>query len=274
MMLMVSGCMIGPNYIRPPAQVAEQWMEVSDAQLKPEPADNVEWWQVFNDPILNQLVEMAYAQNLPLQQAGLRILQTRAQLGIRVGEFYPQVQDGTGSYTRSHISTNVAGLQVAEQWMEVSDAQLKPEPADNVEWWQVFNDPILNQLVEMAYAQNLPLQQAGLRILQTRAQLGIRVGEFYPQIQDATGSYTRTHISTNVAGLNDLSRLPFIDLDRGTDTFQSGFDAAWELDFWGKFRRSIESANAEVLASIANYDDVLVTLADGYSWDLSYSHSP
>ena len=151
--------------------------------------------------------------------------------------------------------------QVAANWLEMSEPQLKADPADEAEWWKIFNDPVLNQLVETAYGQNLPLQQAGLRILQTRAQLGIAVGQFFPQVQDGTGSYTRSHISTNVAGLNDLSRLPFINLDRGSNNFQTGFDAAWELDFWGKFRRNIDSANAEVIASIASYDDVLVTLA-------------
>ena len=149
---------------------------------------------------------------------------------------------------------------VAEQWLEMKDAQLKPEPADAVEWWTVFNDPELNSLVSQAYTQNLSLQQAGLRILQARARLGIAVGEFYPQLQDATGSYTRSHISTNVAGLNDISRLPFVSLDRGSNNFITGFDTGWELDFWGKFRRNIASENAEVLAAVAGYDDVLVSL--------------
>lgn len=99
--------------------------------------------------------------------------------------------------------------------MDVSDAQLKPEPADNAEWWTIFNGPGLNSLVTQAYAQNLSLQQAGLRILQARARLGIAVGDFYPQVQEATGSYTRSYTSINVAGLNDISRLSFVDLDRG-----------------------------------------------------------
>lgn len=125
--------------------------------------------------------------------------------------------------------------QVAEQWMDVSEAQLKPEPADNAEWWTIFNDPGLNSLVTQAYAQNLSLQQAGLRILQARARLGIAVGDFYPQVQEATGSYTRSYTSINVAGLNDISRLSFVDLDRGSNNFMTGFDTGWELDFWGNF---------------------------------------
>jgi NodT family efflux transporter outer membrane factor (OMF) lipoprotein len=145
--------------------------------------------------------------------------------------------------------------QVADQWMEVGAPEIKAEAADYSEWWAIFGDPVLDELVDLAYQQNLPLQIAGVRILQTRAQLGIAVGTFFPQLQELGGSFTRTHSSEKTAQTREL---PFFERDFNQWDF--GFDAAWELDFWGKFRRGIESANANALASIANYDDVLVSL--------------
>lgn len=148
--------------------------------------------------------------------------------------------------------------QVAEEWMDVSESGLSGNTAEEHVWWAVFNDPILDQLVTMAYGQNLTLQQAGLRILQSRARLGIAVGQIYPQLQEATGAYSRTKASVNTSSTKSLSRQP--TFDRDTNLFDTGFDAAWEIDIWGRFRRRVEAANADVLASIASYDDILVSL--------------
>jgi NodT family efflux transporter outer membrane factor (OMF) lipoprotein len=110
----------------------------------------------------------------------------------------------------------------------------------------VFNDPVLDELIQTAYEQNLSLQIAGLRVLQARAQLGIVTGDVYPQLQQMTGDYNRVkNPGTPSDYFNDSS---------------FGFDAAWELDFWGKFRRGIQSADASLISSIASYDDVLVSL--------------
>jgi NodT family efflux transporter outer membrane factor (OMF) lipoprotein len=111
---------------------------------------------------------------------------------------------------------------------------------------------VLNELIETAYSQNLSLQVAGLRILEARAQLGIAVGNLYPQQQQATAGATFIKSSKNGAntGGGDLS---FWDYD-------TGLSAGWEIDFWGRFARGIESSDASLLASVANYDDVLVSL--------------
>ncbi|MFB3123112.1 MAG: efflux transporter outer membrane subunit [Candidatus Binatia bacterium] len=141
--------------------------------------------------------------------------------------------------------------QVEEKWIE-KDPKIKSEPADHSSWWTVFNDPVLNSLVETAYKQNLPLRIAGLRILEARAQLGIAVGRIYPQLQQASGDISGDQISDNAPNAAAANKF-FYD-------FQAGFDAAWELDFWGRFRRGVESADANLSASIADYDDVLVSL--------------
>jgi len=139
---------------------------------------------------------------------------------------------------------------VAEQWIDIDDPRIKAEPAELIDWWTVYNDPVLTFLVEAAYKQNLTLQIAGLRILEARAQLGITVGRQYPQVQQATGSLTRVELSDNAPNVVQTS---FTDV-------RMGFDTAWEIDFWGRFRRGVEAGNADLGASIANYDDVLVSL--------------
>src|SRR6476660_4071440 len=85
-----NGCKVGPNYRQPPANVACKWIDAGDKRLKPECDDLSQWWKVFNDPALDALICTAYHQNLTLREAGFRILQARAQLGIARGDFFPQ----------------------------------------------------------------------------------------------------------------------------------------------------------------------------------------
>ena len=142
---------------------------------------------------------------------------------------------------------------VAEKWIDADDVRVRSTENDDSQWWTVFNDPVLNDLVQNAYRQNLTLKEAGYRVLQNRARLGISVGELFPQTQDMNGSQTRNAISLQVANRQ------FTPQNYYNQT-NYGFNLAWELDFWGRFRRSIESARGELDASIENYDDVLVTL--------------
>jgi outer membrane protein TolC len=89
---LTTGCtMVGPDFVKPEAPLEKEWFKARDASIKTEASDYKDWWTVFNDPVLNRLVESAYQQNLPLQISGLRILQARAQLGVVVGNLYPQL---------------------------------------------------------------------------------------------------------------------------------------------------------------------------------------
>lgn len=142
--------------------------------------------------------------------------------------------------------------EVAQGWELYENDVLTPSAVDVVEWWEVFEDPVLNDLVARAYSQNLTLEAAGLRVLEARAQLGIAVGSIYPQQQTANGAATyfgRSENSPNSAA-GDLNYWQY-DL---------GVNVGWEIDFWGKFRRGIESADASLLASVAAYDAALVLL--------------
>lgn len=142
--------------------------------------------------------------------------------------------------------------QEPEEWIE-KDPRIKSEPADLSAWWKVFHDPVLDGLIETAYQQNLSLQMAGIRIIEARAQLAIATGNLYPQVQNISGTFTHTGLSENSA--NTFSALDF----RYNDLV-AGFGAAWELDLWGKFQRGIDASNAALEGTIANYDDVLVSL--------------
>jgi NodT family efflux transporter outer membrane factor (OMF) lipoprotein len=139
-----------------------------------------------------------------------------------------------------------------EDWIESTDPRLKREEADYGAWWNVFKDPVLDALVEIAQQQNLTLQIAGLRVLEARAALGIATGNVYPQLQQASGEVSLTDLSQNAPNQANADHFFY--------NYQAGFDAAWEFDFWGRFRRGVESAGASLLASIADYNDFLVTL--------------
>jgi NodT family efflux transporter outer membrane factor (OMF) lipoprotein len=146
-------------------------------------------------------------------------------------------------------------VQVNASWLAEGAAALSTAPADYRRWWAAFNDPVLDELIALALRQNLDVQTAGLRVLQARAALGVAVGDFYPQIQQADGGITYNRTS---------ERSPQTPEQRASFyrfwVNQVGVQVAWELDFWGKFRRGIEAADAAFLASVAAYDAALVTL--------------
>jgi len=149
---------------------------------------------------------------------------------------------------------------VEKKWIEVDDPQIKAEPADYSTWWRVLNDPVLDNLIETACKQNLSLQVAGLRILEARAFLGIAIGLQYPQAQSLSGGYSYQKFSKNAPPLSEFPNDIRNQTDATANIVQAGFNAAWELDFWGKFRRGVEAADAGLAASIAGYDTLLVLL--------------
>ncbi len=146
---------------------------------------------------------------------------------------------------------------VAPEWIDYQNPQVITKGAELTEWWHVFKDPNLDALIETAYQQNISLRAAGTRILAARAERGIAAGELFPQSQSAVGTYVHGQVPTN----------PVIPSTFGF--WATGFTAGWELDFWGRFRRAIEATDAELDASIENYDDVMVVLlgevASGYT---------
>jgi len=144
-------------------------------------------------------------------------------------------------------------VEMEQTWLEAGDQRVQTTPADHKDWWRVFKDPALNQLIDTAYRENLPLRIAGVRVLEARAQLGIATGELYPQSQYGAGSYERARLSERAA------EAAYSNIYTLGQT-QVGLTASWELDFWGRFRRGVQAADASLHASIADYDNVLVSL--------------
>ncbi|HEX5939953.1 MAG TPA: TolC family protein [Dehalococcoidia bacterium] len=120
-------------------------------------------------------------------------------------------------------------------------------------WWRLFDDPVLNDLIETARRENPTLRIAGLRILESRAVLGIASSNRYPQLQQLSGAATRAD--------RELKGGQAADRNQSYTAYQASFDVGWELDFWGRFRRGIESAEAGFFASITNQRDVQVLLS-------------
>jgi NodT family efflux transporter outer membrane factor (OMF) lipoprotein len=140
---------------------------------------------------------------------------------------------------------------LAPEWIDAANPRVRSEPADYSAWWSVFGDPVLDDLVRTAYDQNVNLRVAGTRVLEARAQRAIAVGTLFPQSQTATGAFTHTQVSANIAN---------VPPHRFFDNWATSLNASWEIDFWGKIRRTIESTEDIVESSVDDYDNVMVTL--------------
>ncbi len=136
-------------------------------------------------------------------------------------------------------------------------SQTIPQPVALVEWWQSFQDPILDSLVQLALASNLDLQQAEARVRQARATRGVAAAGLWPQL-NASALYQRSKSSSTTVtpgGGTSISTLgPFREL------FQVGLDASWEMDIFGGTRRTVEAATADLQASREDRRAVLITL--------------
>ena len=182
----------------------------------------------------NRIGQVLLLLTAGLLSAGCQCVDEYVQNGFKVGPNYQRPP-----------------VPLAESWIETQNPRVKSAPADYAAWWNAFNDPVLNELIKLAYEQNVNLRIAGTRVLEARAQYAIAVGLLFPQQQTASASFDHAQISGNVANVAP---------HRFFNTWTTGLAASWELDFWGRFRRTIESAGDAVDASVDDYDNVLVTL--------------
>jgi NodT family efflux transporter outer membrane factor (OMF) lipoprotein len=116
-------------------------------------------------------------------------------------------------------------------------------------WWRGFQDNTLNQLVEQALTNNHDLRVAAARLREARALLSETEFDRYPTVT-SQASYTRERASEALAATRD----------RDIELYDTGFDATWELDLFGRVRRSVEASSAEVGVAEANRRDVVVSL--------------
>ena len=143
--------------------------------------------------------------------------------------------------------------EVPDRWHQELMRGLAPGPGSLETWWTFLDDPILASLIQRAGEGNLDLADALARVDEGRARRGIARGDFFPDT-DGTGSYSRSRLSNEIV---DFAPPP---QNRVENFWSVGLDASWEIDVFGRIRRSVESADADLQASIEDYRDVLVAL--------------
>jgi outer membrane protein, multidrug efflux system len=125
------------------------------------------------------------------------------------------------------------------------------------QWWTRLDDPVLSALIERATAGSLDLRAAVYRIDEARARLGVERGARVPRV-DVSGGYARSRQSSEATlggkTLGDVFSVSDVDM------YSAGVGATWEIDLFGRVRRSVESARAGWEASVEDYRGVLVTL--------------
>ncbi|WP_426816682.1 efflux transporter outer membrane subunit [Winslowiella sp. 2C04] len=156
------------------------------------------------------------------------------------------------------------------QGMKAGEVSSPLAASTDPDWWKSFNDPQLDSLMERAIAGNLSLQQAVLRIAGAREQLSQARGGWFPSV-NAKAGMTRQQLGLKgeLESNGVYDRLGEVDpqvrtaldgLSRPINIYQGSFDAAWELDMWGKVRRQVEMAGAQQQASVESRNDALVSL--------------
>jgi outer membrane protein, multidrug efflux system len=167
--------------------------------------------------------------------------------GCTVGPDYhpPQTQ------TPSHWASPTIGPTTAPSTAPSTQSVTGEQPMGIVEWWTTFGDPLLDSLVRRAVESNLPLKQAESRIREARAARGAVSAGQWPTV-NASGDWR--HSGTGPGSDHTIK-------SGGRDLFQTGLDAAWELDVFGGVRRDVEAASADIQSAIENRRDVLVSLA-------------
>ena len=151
---------------------------------------------------------------------------------------------------------------VADEWIDSQSSRVSSESGDYRTWWTVFNDPVLDRLIQTAYSQNITLREAGFRVAESQARRGVVAGNLFPQTQEVFADYTRTQRSQQTALFPTIpAGSPFANLAAPQfSNWRVGSSLSWELDFWGRYRRAIEGADARLDASVEEFDDAIVVL--------------
>ncbi len=131
------------------------------------------------------------------------------------------------------------------------------EPSDTIpkgEWWGVFKDPVLNELETLTVSNNQNLRAAVARVDDARSVARLSRSQFFPELSlDPTLSRQRT-------SANQPTPIPFKLPSMYLNTFSVPLDLSYEVDLWGRVRRSFEAAQAQAEASVSDYQNVLLTL--------------
>lgn len=166
----------------------------------------------------------------------------------------------------------VPATKLPAAWSEAPSQGVTIAKFDIVRWWETFNDPLLNSLIDRAVRSNHDVRIAEARLREARASRDVTAAGLWPSI-NSSGTYTRSHDSSNtLKNESDTNAQTQGQAQSGTsasatirtpahkDLFQAGFDAAWELDIFGGVRRSVEAADASIGAAQESHRDVIVSL--------------
>ena len=163
-------------------------------------------------------------------------------------------------------------VDVPEAWAASRDRTIATDlpsrvvagPSDAGRWWSVFRDPVLDRLIEDAVAQSLDVQTAALRIAGARAQRDAEAGAYYPTVG---GTVAAARFRTGAGGIGQAlgggSSADSTSSDSGgiaSNLFQVGFDATWEPDLFGRVRRGVQAADADIRSYEAQRHDAMVSL--------------
>lgn len=151
------------------------------------------------------------------------------------------------------VKVNVPGEWPAIEGQENAGKQVA-EAETLAQWWTTLEDPVLSNLVKRALSSNKDLKIALTRIRQSRAAFGVADKQLDPSV---SGSALYRRSQSGVPTDEDSDPALF---STGSDYFNAGFDASWEIDLFGKRHRGIEAAAAELEASEEGYRDILVSL--------------
>lgn len=144
-------------------------------------------------------------------------------------------------------------LEVPSQWTQQEQSQANASTQVLQQWWRVLNDPILDRLIAAARQGNLDVRSAFFRIEESRALRDYATGNYYPNV-NAASSYTRSLYSQGgfYSG-SSFSATPI-------DIYSNGFDSSWEIDLFGGIKRSVQSSQANLEASVEDYRNVQASL--------------
>jgi NodT family efflux transporter outer membrane factor (OMF) lipoprotein len=218
-----NGFKVGPNYARPPVPLTPGWIDENNRRVHVGDPNLATWWEVFDDPQLNELIRQSMSQNLTLRAAMFQILQAQDARAIAVGELFPQSQAWGIAYSRVMTSKN-QGSSVG------------------------FGGSAGAGLAPNATLSAVPLGS-------TTPIAGVTPGTAPGTTTTAVGVAVPSSIggATNAPGASAGVGNHFTNI-------ATSLNASWELDFWGLFRRNLESANASLDQSVFNYDQAVVLL--------------
>jgi NodT family efflux transporter outer membrane factor (OMF) lipoprotein len=217
-----NGFKVGPNYKEPPAPLTTKWVDEGNARVRIGDPNLATWWDEFDDPILNVLIERSCQRNLSLRAAGYQILQAEAAKSIAIGELFPQSQAFGAQITRVQASANQGA---AANFGATAGAGLSP--STSLVAVSGSSTPVAGTIPPSGSNTTTTPASPGVS-----AGIGQSVGS--PGVSAGLGRF----FTNNATSLN----------------------ASWELDFWGLFRRNLESSNGVLDQSAQNYDEMVVLL--------------